>query len=110
MLDEVVPYRACALFIRQTDDQGDAYAFFVEELFAAQVADAVVRPQEDRGRVQASRFLEIRQDSSDFFIGLYRNPNTLPSPGEGRGDPDSKVAGLPVRDRHGFSPCGSFRH
>ena len=53
VLDEVVPLRACALLLGQPNDQGDADAFFIEKLFAAQVADAVVGPKEDRSRVQS---------------------------------------------------------
>ena len=35
------------LFLRQPDDHGDMDALFVEELFAPQVADSMIRPQED---------------------------------------------------------------
>ena len=45
-------------------------ALFIEELLAAQVADTVVGPEKDRGRVQTSCFLKICQDSSDLFVGL----------------------------------------
>ena len=59
VLDEVVPHRPGALLPRQPYDHGDANALFIEKLLAAQVADAVVGPEEGRGGVEGRGSLGV---------------------------------------------------
>ena len=108
MLDEVVPHRPGALLPRQPYDHGNANAFFIEELLAAQVTDTMVGPEKDRGRIQTPSNLEISQYPANLFVGLDPRIQILrPVLAKLRVTRDSMAAKPPCRDPHGFALCGS---
>lgn len=55
-------------FARPADDHGDADAAFVEKLFSADVAAAVVADEEDEGIVGKAFVIEALEDGSDFAV------------------------------------------